>query len=136
MPAGRPPKWTSPEQVQVLADAYFESFKDGGENKGKPMTITGLALHIGCYRETLLNYEEKDEFFDTIKTIKQRIEQFAEQRLYEGAATGPIFALKNFGWKDNQDLTHKGDKENPIAHTLVETDKEILKRYFESNKTE
>jgi hypothetical protein len=136
MPAGRPPKWTNPEQVQTLADAYFESFNEGGKNYGKPITVTGLALALDTSRENLCNYQDRDEFFDTISKIKLRVEQFAEQRLYEGAATGPIFALKNFGWKDNQDLTHKGDKDNPIVTTLADTDKEILKRYFDNNKPE
>lgn len=104
MPGGRPPKWTSPDQVRKLGDEYFESFKEGGSNYGKPITITGLAYHLDTTRQTLCDYENQDEFTDTLKRLKLRVERFAEERMYEGAATGPIFALKNFGWKDTQDI--------------------------------
>lgn len=68
-----------------------------------PYTITGLALHLGTTRETLLDYQEKEEFSDAIKAAKQRCEDFAERRLFEGKATGPIFNLKNnYGWKDEK----------------------------------
>lgn len=103
-PGGRPPKWTSPEEIKKLGDEYFDSFKEGGENHGKPITVTGLAYHLDTNRQTLCDYQNNDEFTDTISRLKLRVEMFAEQRLYEGSATGPIFALKNFGWKDSQDM--------------------------------
>ena len=132
MPAGRPPKWTSPEEVWNLAESYFTE----REAQGKPITITGLAYHLDTTRETLCSYQHKDEFTDTISKLKLRVERFAEDRLYEGAATGPIFALKNFGWKDTQ--THAGDKENPIEvnNSLKEEDKELLNRFFKTYKPE
>lgn len=136
MPGGRPPKWNSPDEVQKLIDVYFASFKEGAENYGKPITITGLALALDTNRETLCSYGEKDEYSDTIKIAKARVEHYAEQRLFDGAATGPIFALKNYGWKDTQDVNHGGQKDNPVVTTLADADKEILKRYFSENKVE
>ena len=112
-PVGRPLKFKSPEELQEKIDAYFESIKEpiyidnNGAPQYEPATITGLALALGCYRETLLNYEKTDEFFDTIKTAKQRCEHYAEKKLLSGApATGAIFALKNYGWKDTQDINN------------------------------
>jgi len=85
-----------------------------------PYTVTGLALALGTNRSTLVNYEARDEFFDTIKRAKTKIEDFAEQRLYGSNPTGTIFNLKNnYGWKDKTetDITTGGEK---IKTALVE----------------
>lgn len=122
MPAGRPLKFESPEALQAQVDAYFESFKAGGENERKPVTITGLALWLGTYRDVLCDYQLKDEYSNTIKTAKLRAEQYAEEQLYIGkSATGPIFALKNFGWKDSQDMNLGGQKDNAVEANLTVT---------------
>lgn len=115
-------KFESPEALQAQVDAYFDSFKSGGENEGKPVTITGLALWLGTYRDVLCDYQLKDEFSNTVKTAKLRVEQYAEQQLYIGkSAAGPIFALKNFGWKDSQDMNLGGQKDNPVEANLTVT---------------
>lgn len=103
--------------MQAQIDAYFSERLAND----KPISITGLALHLGCYRETLTNYQERDEFFDTVKTAKQRVEQFYEERLPFQNATGPIFALKNFGWHDKQDVNLGGQKDNPVEANLTVT---------------
>ena len=98
---GRPPKWTTPEMLQKDIDKYFEECKKTGE----PLTIA-----LDTYRQTLMNYEEKDEFFDTIKKAKQKIENFAEKKLYDKdvPTTGVIFNLKNnYGWVDRQEVDSK-----------------------------
>ena len=76
-----------------------------------PYTVTGLALHLGTSRETLLNYEERDGFFDAIKEAKLKCENFAEMQLYSGKnVAGSIFNLKNnYGWKDTKQLDGKVD---------------------------
>ncbi len=130
MPVGRPPKWKSPQEVEALGNEYFSTFEEGGKNFGKPITITGLAYALDTTRETLCNYQDKDEYSDTISKLKMRAELYAEERLYEGAATGPIFALKNFGWKDSQDLNHGGQKDNPVVMALPENDRAALEHYF------
>lgn len=83
-----------------------------------PYTITGLALALNTNRQTLVNYEENVEFFDTIKAAKTKIEHFTEQFLFGPSPTGTIFNLKNnYGWKDKTetDITTKGDSLNPIT---------------------
>lgn len=78
--------------------------------KQVPYTITGLALALDTTRETLLDYQYKEEFTDTIKAAKLRCENFNEQMLYGPSPTGTIFNLKNnYGWKDKteQDLNVK-----------------------------
>jgi len=64
-------------------------------------TVTGLAIHLGTTRQTLVNYELKDEFLDTIKRAKSIVEEYTEKRLHANNPTGVIFSLKNnFGWRD------------------------------------
>lgn len=98
MPAGRPPKYSSTEQMQAAVDAYFDS-------EDFP-TIAGLSLALGFSdRSSLIDYSEKDEFSHTVKVAKFRVEAFIERRLYEANATGCIFNLKNnFGWKDKTEV--------------------------------
>ena len=61
---GRPLKFESVQELQDKIDLYFE------ETAKDEWTITGLALALDTYRQTLINYEEKDEFMDTIKKAK------------------------------------------------------------------
>lgn len=114
MPAGRPLKFQNVDELQNKIDNYFAS----REVENKPVSITGLALALDTTRETLCDYQEKDEYSDTIKRAKLRVENFYEEKLTFGAPAGSIFALKNFDWSDKtqQDTTIKGDKDNPITH--------------------
>ena len=130
MPAGRPPKYTSPDEMQRLIDLYFLACKsrmleDGAryledlseddlsivnDVEGSIPTVSGLAYHLGMSTEALRNYEDKDEFLATVKKAKQRVEVFLENRLHAGQPTGAIFNLKNnFGWKDKleQELSYQ-----------------------------
>ena len=100
MPGGRPLKFKTPEIMQTLIDAYFEECK----TNDIPLTITGLALALDTSRETLLNYEERDEFFDTVKRAKLRVEHDYELSLRANGRAGEIFGLKNFGWKDKSEV--------------------------------
>jgi hypothetical protein len=117
MAAGRPLKFSSPEELKQKAEGFFERCIA----EDRPITITGLALALDTTRETLCDYQKKDEFSDTVTKIKLRVEQYAEEQLYVGkAATGPIFALKNYGWRDSQDVNLGGQGgENPVR-SLVE----------------
>lgn len=99
---GRPLKFKTPKEIEEKANEYF---KDCDE-KEKPYTITGLAIALDTDRKTLLNYEDRDDFFPTIKKIKQKVENYAEERLFTGSNTaGVIFNLKNnYGWVDKQEV--------------------------------
>lgn len=116
MPAGRPPKFKTPEAMQKVIDAYFDSCwdidEDGKRKQTRPYTITGLALALGMSRRALLDYEKKDEFLPTIKRAKLIVENWVEEQLYRKTqVTGAIFNLKNnYGWKDKNetDITSDG----------------------------
>lgn len=99
MAAGRPLKFKSVEELQEKIDSYFEYC----DEKQKPYTITGLAGWLDTSRETLLEYEERPEFVDTIKAAKIKCEQWVEENamMNRTNATFAIFNLKNnYGWKD------------------------------------
>ncbi len=83
-------------------------------------TITGLAIFLDTSRETLLDYQHRDEYSDTIKKAKLMIEKSYEQRLINRGNSGDIFALKNFNWKDKteQDITTGGKEINAINYIV------------------
>lgn len=88
-----------------------------------PFTVTGLANYLGTTRDLLLDYEEKDEFSDTIKAAKGKIEQYVEEYLFNGKnTTGAIFNLKNnYGWKDKTetDVTSGGQQIGSIDSVIA-----------------
>ena len=109
--AGRPLKFESVVDLQLQIEDYF------AKTQLHEQTITGLAIHLDTSRETLCNYLEKDEYFDTIKKAKDRIEHAYEMR---GLAVGnafDIFRLKNMGWKDKQEQEITGANGGPIQVT-------------------
>lgn len=116
---GRPPKYKTKEEIEEKIEAYFKKCEgeilkdDNGEpvlNKwGKPVvincrppTVTGLALALGfTTRTSLLNYQGKKEFMDTITRAKTMIEAYTEERLFDRDGTsGAQFSLRNnfSGW--------------------------------------
>ena len=141
--AGRPPIFTSVEEMQEKIDAYFEECKGtvATDKEGnvltnkygepvvigeKPLTITGLALAIGFNsRQSLLNYEGKEEFLDTIKRAKAKVEQYAEERLFDkDGSNGAKFSLSNNfkGWAEKQQI--EADVKNDISINVELVDEE------------
>jgi len=139
--AGRPLKFKSAAELQKKIDEYFEScFEEvwTQDEEGKwnpvldrhgnvlkkqvrPFTISGLAVHLGTTRRTLLDYEERDdEYSHTIKAAKQKIESFTEEQLFTNRnTTGVIFNLKNnYGWTDKSEVdTNIGNKDGKPFET-------------------
>lgn len=127
---GRPPMYKSKEEIQEKIDKYFADcdgkvLKDDEGNPisnkyggviiigSKPPTVTGLALALGfTSRQALLNYQGKKEFVDTITRAKSRVEQYAEERLFDrDGSNGAQFSLKNNfkGWNaDKKEENQQG----------------------------
>lgn len=143
----RPPKYRTAEDMQCDIDLYFAACNARedqnpdyfdtleGAQKDKSIrvrdtypSICGLAGFLGMSRQALLDYEKKDEFLDTVKAAKQRVEAVLEQRLYFQSPTGAIFNLKNnFGWKDQQDINNRYVDKS--GNDLSERDKELLEKH-------
>ena len=75
-----------------------------------PYTIEGLCEVLGCTRQTLLNYENREgyeEYFDTIKKAKMKIQRNKLERGLMGTSNPAvtIFDLKNnHGYKDQVEI--------------------------------
>jgi hypothetical protein len=101
MPAGRPLLWCDPEAFADKVEEYFET--------EKIPTWSGLALYLGfSSRDSLNDYKKKPGFSDPIKKALLRIESMYESNLQKQNPAGSIFALKNFGWKDKQEVEQSG----------------------------
>lgn len=125
MPAGRPPLFDSPEEMQAKIDSYFTACDEGTlqevyDQKRKtvvsikqriPYTVPGLAYHLGfATRKGLFDYERKEKFRNTVTRAKLRIERQRNEKAISGEQD-PRFAqfdLKNnFDWQDKQEIDHK-----------------------------
>ena len=104
---GRPRVIDSPETFDALVDNYINMCKQAGE----PILLTGMILSLGLTsKEGFYQYQEYPEFSDSVKRARMLIELEYEKRLNNGSnAAAPIFALKNFGWADKQELEHSGN---------------------------
>jgi hypothetical protein len=130
MKMARPLKFKSVKELQSKIDEYFEScfetvviknkkgnpvFNEDGtaqteKRLTRPFTITGLALHLNTTRDVLLDYEDREEFSNTIKKAKLRIENFAEEQLFGSKNTaGVIFNLVNnySRWSNKQEVKNE-----------------------------
>lgn len=123
---GRPPKFKTKEEIQKKIDEYFKSC-EGEILKGedgqpifnkygqpiivnqRPPTVTGLALALGfSTRQSLLNYQAKKEFLDTITRAKSQIEAYTEERLFDkdGVQGAKFSLINNFkGWREKPETT-------------------------------
>lgn len=129
---GRPLKFRSAKALQMKIDEYFDSCDNNTAPvmtktgaivdmpSPKPYTITGLALALDTSRQTLLNYAEREEYFDTIRKAKLRIENYVEESLWTPKITsGVIFNLKNnFGWVDKQNVEHSGETTQNVNNNM------------------
>jgi len=119
MELGRPKLWSDPKELEKLIDDYFIMC----DEKGKPYTMSGLALAIGCDRRTLINYGNDEDFFLTIKKARDRVENFAEEKLYDRnvPTVGVIFNLKNnWNWVDKQEIDANVDNDVNIKVDLTD----------------
>jgi hypothetical protein len=80
----------------------------------EPITITGLTLFLGFQSKSSLDdyCKDSEEFAFIIKKAKLLVEHNYEKGLHEEYPTGKIFALKQMGWRDKQDVdvTTNGEK--------------------------
>ena len=100
---GRPKAFKNVGEVEKKINAYFNYC----EEKEKPYTMSGLAYYLEVSRQTLVNYSNKDEYFDTIKKARDRVQMQLEENALSNKAnpTFTIFNLKNnFDWKDKMEV--------------------------------
>ncbi|MCP3924473.1 MAG: hypothetical protein GY714_18020 [Desulfobacterales bacterium] len=133
---GRPLKYKTVEEIEPLIEKYFDDCKKNED----PYTVTGLAYALDTSRKTLMEYEGRSEFSNTIKKAKDRCELYAEKKLYKGGSVaGVIFSMKNnYGWTDNIKLdadvkTKKTDLTHEEIDKLIEEKQESIKQIEENS---
>lgn len=127
-PVGQPLKFKTPEDLQKKVDEYFAHCdnrvkevynKELGDHilvsNPEPYTMSGLGVWLDVDRQTILNYAAKDQYFDTIKKARAKVEADVERRMSdkETFTPGLIFNAKNnFGWVDKAEVDHtsKGER--------------------------
>lgn len=121
MPAWKPAYYTNVEELSKELDRYF------AETPISEWTITWLWLFLGFNsRQSLLNYECKPEYVDTIKNAKMKVEYSYELDLKAKGNTWTIFALKNFDWKDKFENENKNDNLNTNSDSLSDEQKKLI----------
>lgn len=102
---GRPRKFNDPKELVDIIEAYFNS------TPVEEYTITGLSLLVGS-KQLLNDYQDRDGFEDIITEAKLIIENAYELSLRKNGRAGDIFALKNFDWKDKQEVDSVNTNKN------------------------
>jgi len=96
----KPLKFKTVKELQDKIDSYIDECK----KNEIPLSITGLALALDTNRQTLINYQDKEGYKNVVDRAKLMIENAYEIRLINNGRSGDIFALKNFGWTDRQEI--------------------------------
>lgn len=122
-PVGRPRKYQIPEDFDRKVEEYYAYCKEEKE----PVTWTGLALYLGfSSRQSIDEYLHYEGFSDSVKRAKALVEWHYEMRLVTSSTpTGAIFALKNFGWSDRQEIDHTTGGEKFTRQPSELTDEEL-----------
>jgi len=100
MPLGAPRKFTV-ESLEKRLNEYFKA------TPVEEITLTGVCIWLGIYKDTFYGYGRRKEFTDIINMARMRIENSYEVSLKKYGRAGDIFALKNFGWHDKQEVDTK-----------------------------
>ena len=107
---GRPRKYDRAAVAQAI-EQYIE--------KTQIPIIAEFCYKNGFGKETLHNWPE---FENLIKVCLAKKESALEHNALKGDinCSMAIFSLKQLGWSDKIDQTHKGDAANPVAFTEVQ----------------
>lgn len=115
---GKPKKYETPELLEEAIAGYLAVCKA----EERPVTFTGMALHLGFSdRASLYRYEKDPAYSDVVKRARALVERAYEERLWSnrGQVAGAIFALKNYGWSDRMEVTGAGGGPIQVEETDV-----------------
>lgn len=143
-------RFKSPEQLQQHINTYFDACRGMVLTKNglpvlnpdgtplirivTPLTISGLARHLGVTTRALMDYKYQviqqgipDEYLPILDEARQRIEEYAEGRLYDmDGSRGAQFSLSSvFGWETPKE---RSDRKNAKARTKLMAQEQKLKQ--------
>ena len=125
---GAPRFYKSVEDMSKKIDEYFLMCDDrmvdvvtkAGKvvaiNKQRPYTISGLCLHLEIDRSTLLRYQNREEFCNTITRAKMKIENDVSEGALDGRYDGRV---AQFNLKNNFSDTWRDKKEIDVAASVT-----------------
>ena len=106
-PKGQKGRRYTPRQMYDNASNYIESTIRAAQ----PLTITGMGLFMGMHRKQIFNMLNQQKgikenpAYDFIYDFCDFIEMYNEYAAHKKQnPAGPIFILKNFGWKDKFEI--------------------------------
>lgn len=98
-------KYDNSEVFIKKAEEYFE------KTPTKDQTKADFCVFMGISTALLSKYKsggQGDEFQEAAEWVYTRLERKWEADLnYKANPTGPIFALKQYGWRDSQEVDAK-----------------------------
>lgn len=105
MPAGRPREYDR--------EAIAEAFAKYIEETEIPI-VAEFAVSQGLFKQFI---HDNEEFHDLVRKCTTKKESALERQSLKGGVnvTMAIFSLKQLGWSDRQDVTHKGDAMAPLV---------------------
>ena len=131
---GRPPLFKTEKALKKAVDAYFNAISSKKAIPGalsadgeqyyeivfrEAPTVNGLCLFLGISRKTWENYCANENFNFITEQTKMKMEAYCENLLLtreKGSLQGVIFNLQNnYGWRENFDVKHSGEINNPFA---------------------
>ncbi len=96
------------DDAKVLMEKIEEYFNT---TNPKDQTAAGLCIYLGICKMTYNNYKngtQGPEIQEAMLWAQTRLEnKYALDLNYKPNPTGPIFALKQLGWRDNQEVDMK-----------------------------
>lgn len=98
-------KYDNAEELMNKIEEYFNT------TDPRNQTGAGLCIFLGISRTTYNSYKNGNvgpEIQEAIQWAQTRLEnKYAIDLNWKPNPTGPIFALKQLGWRDNQDVEMK-----------------------------
>jgi len=107
------PEENSPKEIKPVIPAKAKKLNDTAT---EPVTITGLAYHLGFSSlQVFDDYTKSGKLSSLIKRARLRIEAEYEKKLHLSSPSGAIFALKSLGWNER---VEDRSSSVPVSKTL------------------
>lgn len=99
---GRPLKFQDPIAFDKMVDKFF----DMCDRDNKKPTIEHLAVHMGCFDQTITDYENRPDYSASVKKAKERCLNWLISAGLEARnpAMHIFLAKNNYGYKDKQEI--------------------------------
>jgi hypothetical protein len=135
MSRGRPPKFSTAEELEEEFIKWKEALAFGGSLYGEIPDVEGFCDFIGCWRDLLSEYEKKPDFTDAIKEVKNWIHYRKKQKAMAGDIPPAIYifdAKNNAGYVDRQEVESREE----ITHKYEELTDEELDRVIKARQNQ